>query len=194
MCTNSGRGWYHRGYLPHLDVQGRRQAITFRLADSLPGEVIERWKAELAEHPTEDQRERMRRRVACYEDRGAGKCWLARPEVATLVVTALRHFEGARYHLVEWCVMPNHVHVLFDCLGETSLAQMVRSWKNFTAREINLRIGTQGRFWAPDYHDRLIRDEDHLMRARRYIRMNPVKAGLCRRPEEWLFGSAYEPG
>lgn len=86
--------------------------------------------------------------------------------------------------------MPNHVHILIDCLDTCPLDQIIRSCKNFTAREINLRLKRAGRFWNHDYYDRLIRDDDHLARARRYIRMNPVKAGLCQNPEDWPFGIA----
>jgi len=42
----------------------------------------------------------------------------------------------------------------------------------------------------PDYHDRLIRNEDHFFNARTYIRNNPVKARLCGTPEDWAFSSA----
>jgi len=42
----------------------------------------------------------------------------------------------------------------------------------------------------PDYYDRFIRDQKHLSTVQRYIRNNPVKAGLCATPEDWPWGSA----
>jgi REP element-mobilizing transposase RayT len=186
------KGWHSRGYLPHLDVAGEIQALTFRLADALPRKVVEVWKMELAREGMESEKreQRLREQVARFEDAGHGSCMLNRPEFAEIVQTAFLHFDGDRYHLLEWCVMPNHVHVLVHCGFGTTLGVIVRSWKTFTARKIHGRLGTSGSLWAVDYHDRYIRDLDHLANARAYIRNNPVKAGLCERPEDWLWGSA----
>ena len=187
----AGRGWYDRGYLPHLEVNGRAIGITFRLVDSLPREVVEQMKRDLNGVPESEIGLEMARKVAAYEDAGRGNCWLRIPEYAAIVADALRHSAGERYDLLEWCVMPNHVHVLIQLCPGSGFEKVVRSWKNFTARRINERLGKSGRFWAPDFFDRLIRDEQHLARARRYIRMNPVKAGLCQSPEDWQWGSVW---
>ena len=193
MGDHKSDGWRRRGYLPHIDAAYRLQAITYRLADSVPRRVIERWMGELGTVTEEQRQKKLHRLIAEYEDRGHGECWLADPENASVVIQNLKHFDGERYRLDAWCVMPNHVHVLIFCLADQQLDQIVRSWKNFTARLINQSVGRSGRLWNHDYHDRLIRDEDHLVRARSYIRMNPVRAGLCKKPEQWRFGSAYEP-
>lgn len=186
------KGWHSRGYLPHLDAAGEIQALTFRLADSLPAKVVLGWKRELERCGADlKQREhQLCQRVACYEDAGHGSCLLREPACAAMVQTALLHFDGERYRLLEWCVMPNHVHVLMHCCFGTSLGEIVRSWKTFTARNINALTGTGGKFWALDYHDRYIRDLNHLADARVYIRNNPVKAGLCEKPEAWPWSSA----
>ena len=190
MPTPPNKGWHRRGYLPHLDVPNRRQAITFRLADSAPKKVIEKWKDELTHLPEEERNQQLHKLVARYEDTGMGACHLRDPQNAETVVAALKHFDPTRYHLLEWCIMPNHVHMLIDCRDTCTLEQIIRSWKNYTAREINARLGQSGQFWELDYYDRVIRDDDHLARARRYIHMNPVKAGLCEKPEDWPFSSA----
>jgi hypothetical protein len=70
----------------------------------------------------------------------------------------------------------------------------MKTWKIFSAREINRSLGIQGSLWAKDYHDRYIRDENHLANARAYIRNNPVKAGLCEKPKDWPWSSAGHPG
>ena len=102
----------------------------------------------------------------------------------------LLFFDGERYRLLEWCVMPNHLHVLVHCPKGTLLGELVKSWKLHSSRRINGMLGRSGALWAADYHDRFIRDLDHLANARNYIRRNPVKAGLCQKPEEWPWGSA----
>ena len=190
------KGWHSRGYLPHLDSPGLIQAVTFRLADAVPKDVIEHWKRELEQATTESpQRERiLRERIARFEDAGHGACLLRNPSYASILQNALLHFDGDRYRLLEWCVMPNHVHILAHCPEGSRLGDLVKSWKTFSAREINRLIHTQGNLWAKDYHDRYIRDQGHLANARAYIRNNPVKAGLCKKPEDWPWSSVGHPG
>lgn len=186
------KGWHSRGYLPHLDAPGEIQGLTFRLADALPSDLVHRWKRELENHEPEDatRKQKLQRLVARYEDAGHGSCVLAKPECASIMADTLRHFDGEKYHLLEWCVMPNHVHTLIRCVYGAQLGVIVRSWKTFSARGINQVMGWEGPLWAKDYFDRYIRDHDHLLNARAYIRNNPVKAGLCQRPEDWAWSSA----
>ena len=184
------RGWHSRGYLPHFDGGSIPQTVTFRLADSLPKEVLERWENELATMPEVRASRERRQRIERYLDSGAGRCWLARPEIAEMVEGALLHFDGQRYRLHAWVVMPNHVHALFTPLPDEALSDILHSWKSFTSNAANRLLGRGGEFWYPDYYDRFIRDEKHFGRAVDYIEMNPVKAGLCKRPEDWPFGSA----
>ncbi len=86
--------------------------------------------------------------------------------------------------------MPNHAHILVHGPEGSRLGDLVKTWKTFSAREINRLLGTEGSLWAKDYHDRYIRDEKHLASARAYIRNNPVKAGLCLKAEDWQWSSA----
>ncbi len=180
------RGWYSRGYLPHFDSPGIRQMITYRLNDSMPASRRHEWEPLLA---MEDEREK-RIKIESYLDAGYGECHLRRPDIAGLVQENLLHFDGNRYFLLAWVVMPNHVHVLIETL-QTPLAEILHGWKSFTAKAANRLLQREGEFWQPEYFDRFIRDENHFGKAVRYIEKNPVKAGLVKSPEEWLFGSAY---
>lgn len=188
------RSVYSRSYLPHIDAPYAAQGVTFRLADSVPPSVVDRWRKEIALSAvlrTEEARyQELLRRIARYEDAGWGECHLRRPEIATLVCEAIVRFDGQRYRLWEWCVMPNHVHVLMKQFKGFPLGDVVRRWKGATAREANSILGRRGPFWMREYHDRRIRDGKHMNRARAYIRNNPVKAGLCERPEDWPWSSA----
>ena len=182
--------------MPHRDHDGKLHHVTFRLADSLPVSAVAKWREEIArDRELVEQWERhqaLEDRIQCYEDRGRGDCHLRRPEIAALVREALLWFDGDRYHLLAWCIMPNHVHVLFRQAGQAQMAQVVRSWKNWSARRANEILGRTGAFWMRDYYDREIRSQRHLVFTLRYIEFNPVKAGLCRRPEDWPWGSAAE--
>jgi REP element-mobilizing transposase RayT len=76
-------------------------------------------------------------------------------------------------------------------LGET-LSDIVQAWKSFSARRINAVLDRRGTLWAPEYFDRAIRDDAHYANVVAYIAMNPVKARLCARPEDWRFSSAWK--
>jgi len=188
------RLWHSRGHLPHFDQPGLLQSITFRLHDSMPGEVVERWKQELnwrAEMSADDSvAVDLRERIARFEDEGHGQCWLAQEDVARLVQEALLHFDGERYRVLAWCVMPNHVHIVIETREGHPLADVVHSWKSFTAKEANKLLNRSGDFWMPDYYDRFIRDERHLAAVIEYVENNPVKAGLVNDPAQWAFSSA----
>jgi REP element-mobilizing transposase RayT len=106
------------------------------------------------------------------------------------VEAALLHFDGARYRLLAWCVMPNHVHVMIETLEGFPLADVLHSWKSFTANQANKLLGRPGEFWQREYFDRYIRHAEHFQQAVAYIEENPVKAGLARIKTEWPWSSA----
>ena len=117
------------------------------------------------------------------------------PAIAATVQNALLHFDGERYRLSAWVIMPNHVHVLIEQIRGFPPGGIVHAWKSFTAKQANRLLGRTGAFWAPDYFDRYIRDQAHFDAAVYYVHENPVKAGLIARAEEWRWSSAWEaPG
>ncbi len=85
--------------------------------------------------------------------------------------------------------MPNHVHLLVE-VWQNPLAELIKSWKQFIAREANKLLGREGTFWEREYWDTLIKDDDQPKKAVRYIEANPVKAGLAREASEWQWSSA----
>jgi len=186
------RGWPSRGYLPHWDHPGMIQSLNFRLADSLPPAVLEKWQNELAltSQPESQRATELRRRVEEYLDAGHGECWLRRPELAQLVEGALLHFDPERYRLLAWCVMPNHVHALIETKAGFPLADVLHSWKSYTSSQANKRLGRRGDFWQREYLDRYVRNAEHYQAVVAYIEENPVKAGLAKVKTEWPGSSA----
>ena len=182
-------GWHSRGYLPHVDHPHLCQAVTFRLADALPQQVLAAWHRELAEETSAQQRgQLLRRRIASYEDAGHGSCLLADPACATILRNLLSAGDGHEYRLIAWVIMPNHVHVI---LGPTAagrrllVPRIVRTWKGVSARRINRHCQRQGQLWQAEVFDRFIRDRVHLQASVAYVLNNPVEAGLCRTAGEW---------
>jgi len=190
MEEQSPKGWYSRGYLPHFDGGEIPQMVTFRLADSVPQERLESWRDQLRCLPPDEAEARLRQRVERYLDRGHGKCCLRRPDIAALTEESLLHFDGERYRLFAWVVMPNHVHALFTPLMGYALSRIVQTWKSFTAHRANPLLGRSGTFWQREYFDRFIRDARHFDTALSYVENNPSKAGLCALREDWPYSSA----
>ena len=179
----------HRRNLPHWQQGECWVFVTWRLGDSLPKAKLDQWKEEraiwLSLHPepwdkkTEaEYHDRFSQQIDEWLDQGSGSCVLKEPANANIVAEALRHFDGEQYAIAAFVVMPNHVHVLFRPLGDHVLAEILKSWKGFTAREINRRSGKTGSLWQSEYWDRLVRNEGHFFKVMEYIRENPVKAGL----------------
>jgi REP element-mobilizing transposase RayT len=186
------KGWYASKHLPHLDLPGARQFLTYRLADAMPAARRREWEAFLA---LEDNLEKQRK-IEAYLDLGFGQCHLRDPRIAHLVQENLWHHDGAKYRLLAWVIMPNHVHVLIEMAG-VPLGGVLKNWKSYTAKAANKLLNQTGAFWEDDYFDRCLRDDEHYRRVVRYIETNPTRARLVQAPEQWVWSSARyrgEPG
>ena len=154
-------GWRSRGYVPHCDGAGIIQHIVIGTIGATPD--------------------------AEADD---GQHFFEQPEAAAIIENALLHFDGERYRLLAWCVMSNHVHVIVEQMEGWPLANVVHSWKSFTANEVNRLLGRTGPLWMREYFDRFMRDNDHLSTTTAYVENNPVKAGLAAQPQAWRWSSA----
>lgn len=178
-------------HLPHWQQDGATYFVTFRLADSLAQSKLQEladWRKEWeqrhsqprsAEVWQEFSREVMKR-VETWLDQGMGSCLLKHAAAAAEVARAMHHFDGRRYQLGAYIIMPNHVHALVRPLvaEEEPLERILQTWKRFTARQINEQLHRKGRLWQEENFDRIARDEEHLYRCIHYIGSNGKKAGL----------------
>jgi REP element-mobilizing transposase RayT len=158
--------------------------MIFRLADSLPAPI----RADIAKRLPQERV----RTIDAVLDRGFGRRDLTEPTIADVVQRALLKFDVERYRRMAWVVMPNHVHALLQVRSDYSLDRIAHSWKSYTSKQANKRLSRTGVFWAPEYFDRFMRDEEHLGRTAAYIEANPVKAELCENIADWRFSSAWQ--
>jgi REP element-mobilizing transposase RayT len=166
-----------RGRLPHLESENGIYFITFRLGDSLPQSVLTSLQITYSRDP--DAARKRVRDVESVLERGHGACYLKRPAIAQVVAETLQKFDGERYRLFAWCIMPNHVHVVCQPLLSFDLDDILQSWKSYTAQQANGILNRKGKvFWQREYFDHLIRDDGQFDRAIRYTVENPIKAGL----------------
>ncbi|MGV3618640.1 MAG: circularly permuted type 2 ATP-grasp protein [Fimbriimonas sp.] len=186
-------------YLPHWTKEGATYAVTYRLADSVPASVTEEWRIErepiqelerqglLSARQKLETEKLFSDRIERFLDEGYGSCVLQRPEIASIVKDNLAHFDGSRYRLHAWSIMPNHVHVVVEPLAGQDLKSVLHSWKSYTANQINAALGERGERWQKEYFDHLIRDEVDLIAQIAYVEANPARAGLT----EWPWVSTH---
>jgi putative transposase len=91
-----------------------------------------------------------------------------------------------RLQVYGYAVMPEHVHLLLSEPQRDTLADALKSLKQGVSRRL---IGDAGHFWQKRYYDFNIRNYPQFVEKLRYIHRNPVKAGLCERPEDWEWSS-----
>ena len=147
-----------------------------------------------------DEFERRRRRLPHWEEPGAtyfvtvnlqdrGACDLSTPALAQLVIDALRHFDGSRYHLYDYVVMPDHLHFIIRIPmveGKSeALWRIMQSLNGWTARGINEVLGRTGQLWQHESHDHIVRNRQDFEEKAQYIFANPLTAGLVDETGEW---------
>jgi REP element-mobilizing transposase RayT len=111
-------------------------------------------------------------------DAGYGSCALEADALRSVVENALRHFDGQRYALDEFVIMPNHVHLLVQPMAGFSLSSILHSWKSFSSNVVNKQLGRSGTFWLDENFDHAVRSLSQLNHFRRYIAENPTQAYL----------------
>lgn len=214
FCEEGPCRYYRGHHLPHIRQNSCTYFVTFRLADSVPQGQLDQWRHEreiwLGARGIDVNRPNWRMQFESLSlvektvferafasrlfeslDQGFGECHLKRQNVRVIVEDALRHFDGARFHLGDYALMPNHVHALVTPFAGFELEHILHSIKSWSSSQVNKSIQRQGVFWMKDTYDRLVRDGEELLRTQAYIRGNPSKARL--KDGEFSIGTAvYE--
>lgn len=125
--------------------------------------------------------------------------WMARPQIADLVAETIRYRDGKDYDLATYCILPNHVHLVFGIgkhemfgpvgqianLSNKELSKIMQSLKRYTATRANEILRRSGEFWQDESYDHVIRNEAELEKIVKYVAYNPVKAGLVKNWRDW---------
>jgi len=213
---------------PHIHPPGGILFATYRLAGSIPRATVLQYKAKKVWLENEVQRvwkaaqdnkahemknwltraeEFQREWFVKFENilhqARTGPMWLQHEGVAAKVAEGLHRLDGQAYRLDAYCVMSNHVHVLFkpflsdenlrEIVSEgrpsfnseyPGLSRIMHSLKGRSARECNLILSRNGQFWEHESFDRVVR-AGRLNATVRYVVNNPVMAGLAVDWREW---------
>lgn len=196
FLTGSSRVGFRNRHLPHWQLDSGFYFVTWRLADSLPQTKLHAWmdekRAWLKLHPRPwdretqiEYRDRFPSRIEDWLDSGYGSCLLRETQCATIVSDAIRYFDGERYDVASFVVMPNHVHVLLQLRGTHQIQTVIGRLKSYTALQINRKLSREGPLWQQENWDRILRGAADLSRCFQYIKANPSKAGLS--PDEFVY-------
>jgi len=118
---------------------------------------------------------------------------LATCELRDLVVAALEHARRRYlFRVYGFVVMPEHVHLLISEPERATVAHAMQSLKISSAKRavgLRERAEQESRLWQGRYYDRNVRDYEEFVEKLRYLHSNPVKRGLCARPQDWRWSS-----
>lgn len=211
---------FYKNRLPHLAPIGATFFVTFRLGDSLPQKLVAKLKLEMEmeaeiirlekEKPENYEAAIIRQRKLFFKEydyqldvKPYGECYLKQPKVAQIVIDKIHEMDGEKYDLLAYCIMPNHVHLLFDFsvqivdengfyLTQTpedyiQLDKVMQLIKGNTAYHANQLLGRKGKFWQKDSYDHYVRSEKEFWNIVHYILQNPVKAGLVKQWDSFPF-------
>jgi REP element-mobilizing transposase RayT len=203
----SAKPFYYRN-LPHWHPPGRSIFLTWRLHGSLPQTVINQLRVtrhQLSKRTTlitggwtNDKRlveyKRLFAKVDAILDKAkTGPLWLKQTDIAELVQRALIDKYAHLYTLWAYVVMANHLHVLLKPKNGSAIGSITKYLKGNTAREANRLLNRTGQpFWQDESFDHWSRDRTEFFRIVDYIENNPVKAGLVKDAEDWIWSSAAE--
>lgn len=190
-----------RRHLPHLERQGATYFITWRLADTIPRELLDSLQfqeralsgraGDANNNPEKrkiasDERKRIFARFDRYLDSGnTGPKWLTDLRMAGIVKRVILEQED-RATIDCFSIMPNRVHLLLSPIAPHTPRDVMKRIKQITAFHCLKISGSKAPFWEDENYDHILR-EGEWTRILFYIIQNPVAAGLCKNWRDWLW-------
>ena len=188
---------FYRKKLPHWEVVDGVYFVTIRRHGSIPMEIIakiRKMSLELENIPDCEALNIKRKIFKIIEnelDKSDKKCDLIKSPISEILIEAIQNRTDKNiWRMVEYVIMPNHVHLFFQCVGK-SLGGIIRDFKRWTTSQINMKCPDYSGepFWQREWFDHWSRSADFDEKFKLYIRNNPVKARLVKDYKNWPFGS-----
>jgi REP element-mobilizing transposase RayT len=206
---------YYKRNLPHYQPDGYTYFVTFRIAGTLPAIIIDELKKEyksclddissLKIHKEKsikytqikwDYFEKFDQQLDLLSNKNL---WLKDNRIAKIVSDSILFRDKKEYDLICYCIMPNHVHMVFYIVERTacslnenvnersgrSLYKIMQSLKSYTANECNKILKRTGSFWQHESYDHVVRNDEELNRIIEYVLNNPLKANIIDNVNEW---------
>ncbi len=195
----------HRN-LPHIYPRGATFFITFCLYNALPSKVVKEIQEEYdlkinkikKEQNSKDERNTSfyklgKKYFADYdillERYSRDDDFLKNTKVTQIIINKMKEYDGKRYDLLAYCVMSNHVHILFCTAGyeNETVSKTMQLIKGGSAYESNQVLKREGKFWQKESYDHYIRNDNELKNIVHYILENPVKASIVKEWKQYPF-------
>ena len=188
---------FTRRHLPHWRVLDRPYFITFRLKNTIPEDIVielnsERIRLEQAKANQEEidkfEQYKFTKIEFILDNLNNDLCYLNNPKIAALVVNSFNFIEkNFKWIFPCFTVMPNHVHCLAVKQPDTEVSVEVAlgSLKQHVSHEANKILGTKGRMWCDENYDHWCRTPESVEKIIKYIKNNPVKAGIIDDWRDW---------
>ena len=110
--------------------------------------------------------------------------------VAENLALLTQHAQVCHFVISAYCFMPDHLHLLANGIEDDSdLLQFADGFKQDSAFAFKQQTGL--RLWQKKYHDHILRAHERWESVACYIWMNPVRKGLCQRPEDWPYSGSF---
>lgn len=177
---------FHRRNLPHLYDELGTYFITYRLSNSIPLNALQKLEHSPTNYDFEIFKKLFLKYDSLLDSSDFGIDYLINKKVADICKSTLHYPNGKDNKLICYCIMPNHVHLVFRLLaGNSGISKIMKGIKGTSARKSNLFLNKTGKFWQDESYDRLVRNDKELFFIIKYILMNPVKAGLANNWNDW---------
>ncbi len=179
---------FHRRNLPHLHSDDGIYFVTFRLANTIPHAMLDKIKCNKPDWNFEEYKKAFLKYDSLLNNNEAGVSYLSQKEISDTCKMTLHYPDGKDYKLICYCIMPNHIHFVFELLpGNKGLSKIMQSVKGISSRECNLILQRDGKFWQDESYDRLLRNEVELYFVIKYVLINPVESGLVNNWQGWEY-------
>ena len=223
---------FYRHNLPRMQLPGATFFVTFNLVGTLPRRVLLQWRSEKKKLETEklhilksqngdrlaavekmifqQKRDWFRTFEKILHRARYGPVWLEDERIAKEVADSIHYLDKKIYRLDAYCIMANHVHVVFaplpiqpstvprpfdlpanhntpqaKSLCYNTLPTIMQSLKGYTAKKANQLLGRKGIFWHREDYDHCVQNPNEWQRIMTYVLDNPIKAGLVDEWQKW---------
>lgn len=169
----------HKRHLPHLYFDEGKYFITYRLANSLPQNLIKQIKHPEHNWDFVEYTRALKRYDSLLAAGNYGINYLSEPAVTEICKETIHYPDNKEYKLICYTIMSNHVHLVIELLpGNKGISKIMQSIKGISAIHANRILKRTGAFWQDESFDRWIRNDKELYFIIKYILMNPVEAGF----------------
>jgi putative transposase len=194
---------FWQGRLPHWEVEDGRYFVTIHLAGAIPKSAAEQIrimskeltrKSSVAAADSDLMLTRtIFREMEKWLDSSQDNLLLSETEIANMVLEAIQHRAETQQWIVhQFVIMPNHAHLFLSVVNGT-LKETIDGFKRWTGHQAaKIALLSGDRFWQDEWFDHWSRSDEQDDRIIRYIRGNPVKAGLVKDTANWKYVGAFQ--